>query len=319
MSASRAASAVVSPAAGHVGSHGMRGSARSSAASTRATSSCAGCISAQWKGALTGSITARRAPLALAQGRSSFHGRQCAGNHGLPRRVQVGSGHNQPGLGAASAQASATWAASSASTAAIAPCPAGTASCMARPRAFTARTASAKLSVPAATWADHSPSECPGGQRRLHAVCGQHAQRCHAHRQNGRLGVLSEFQLLVGPLKAEPREREAEASSASAKVSAAGKALGKIRGPCQRPANPAPEKERRSWWTFQRGLYPCRPSHRPDSSSSASCRRDLRRSGGLGRRSGRCGPGSACRPRTCAMRAGASSGSSGCAARTNAR
>ena len=29
------------------------------------------------------------------------------------------------------------------------------------PRAFTDRTASAKLNVPAATCADHSPSECP--------------------------------------------------------------------------------------------------------------------------------------------------------------
>ena len=43
----------------------------------------------------------------------------------------------------------------------MAPSPAGTAFCMAAPRAFTARTASAKESVPAMTCADHSPSEWP--------------------------------------------------------------------------------------------------------------------------------------------------------------
>src|ERR1039458_5589835 len=46
----------------------------------------------------------------------------------------------------------------------MAPWPAGTANCMARPRDLTARTASAKLNVPAATWADHSPSECPAAR-----------------------------------------------------------------------------------------------------------------------------------------------------------
>ena len=46
----------------------------------------------------------------------------------------------------------------------MAPSPAGTAACIERPRAFTARTASGKVSVRAATCADHSPSECPAAR-----------------------------------------------------------------------------------------------------------------------------------------------------------
>ncbi len=41
----------------------------------------------------------------------------------------------------------------------MAPSPTGTASCMYRPRRRTVRSASANVIVPAATWAEYSPSE----------------------------------------------------------------------------------------------------------------------------------------------------------------
>ena len=50
----------------------------------------------------------------------------------------------------------------------------------------------------------------PGGQRRLHAVLGQHAPSRNADRQNRRLGVFSELELILRPIKDQPREREAE-------------------------------------------------------------------------------------------------------------
>jgi len=49
-----------------------------------------------------------------------------------------------------------------------------------------------------------------GGQRRLHAQRGQDATGRDADRQNGRLGVFGEFELLLRPLEDQPRKREAE-------------------------------------------------------------------------------------------------------------
>ena len=49
-----------------------------------------------------------------------------------------------------------------------------------------------------------------GGQRRLDAVLGQHARRCHADGHNGRLRVFGQAQIFFRPLEAEPRKRKAE-------------------------------------------------------------------------------------------------------------
>ena len=62
---------------------------------------------------------------------------------------------------AACTQICRTFSASMPIIAAIAPTPVGTASCIYRPRLRTVRTASAKFSVPAATWAEYSPRLCP--------------------------------------------------------------------------------------------------------------------------------------------------------------
>src|SRR5580704_6312771 len=62
---------------------------------------------------------------------------------------------------AASEQTVVTFSRSIPRIAAMAPTPAGTASCIYLPRLRTVRTASEKLSVPAATWAEYSPKLCP--------------------------------------------------------------------------------------------------------------------------------------------------------------
>ena len=87
--------------------------------------------------------------------------------------------------------------------AAIAPTPAGTASCMNLPRRCTSRTASRSRSAPAATSAEYSPSEWPatttGRSRRA-----PRSTRSAAidGRQDRRLGVRGQRQLLLGPLEA---------------------------------------------------------------------------------------------------------------------
>ena len=69
---------------------GGSGSRNASASSSGARRSWAGCMSAQWKGAETGSGTARLAPLRLALLGRARDRRGVAGDHHLARRVDVG-------------------------------------------------------------------------------------------------------------------------------------------------------------------------------------------------------------------------------------
>ena len=138
---------------------GTAGGAIATPASASAIRSAAGCISAQWKGALTGSSIARFAPraLAISTARStaalSPETTTCAGS--------LSFAASQTSPCAASAATASTAARSSPSTAAIAPRPTGTASCIACPRSRSIRAVSSSRIAPAAQSAEYSPSECP--------------------------------------------------------------------------------------------------------------------------------------------------------------
>ena len=208
ISASRAPSAVVTIVPLTFAATGNRGSASCSPASTRATSSCAGCISAQWKGALTGSITVRRAPLALQRAAAfstaavapeitvcpgefrfaaatvspvSSRGLLAGLDHlhrieGENRRHRpLSRGHGL--LHRASARLHRAHGI-------------GKRQC---PRRHVRRPLTQRVSR---------------GQRRLHAMFGKHAQCRHAHGQNGRLRVFGQLQVFFRPFKAKPRERK---------------------------------------------------------------------------------------------------------------
>ena len=92
----------------------------------------------------------------------------------------------------------------------MAPTPIGTASCMYSPRRLTVRTASAKPIAPAATSAEYSPRLCPATQSGRAPRASRGRKGRDARRQDRRLGVRGQLQVGLGPLEAEPRQREAE-------------------------------------------------------------------------------------------------------------
>ena len=211
--------------------------------STRATSSCAGCISAQWKGALTGSITARRAPLALADCRRFLHCGQCAGDDRLSGRVEVGGRDHQSCFRCGVAQASATARRIERQNCRHRALACGNgqlhcaAACLHRPHSI------GKLQRACSHMRRPLAQGVTCGQRWMHAMFRQHAQRSHAHRQNGRLRVLGELQVFFRALQSRALKRaNPQASSASAKVCAAtGKRSARSR-PMPTDCEPCPGK-----------------------------------------------------------------------------
>ncbi len=138
---------------------GTRGVASDTFSSASCIASAAGCISEQWKGALTGSSMPRLQPLASPP-------RSCARQRPCGRSPRPGRRHCRwrprplrPALlpcrppGRAPARCP--------SSAAMAPTPTGTAFCIDCPRSFRSRAASASFSDPAAASAEYSPSEWP--------------------------------------------------------------------------------------------------------------------------------------------------------------
>ena len=251
----------LSPIPRHIcGNRNSRRQRSVSPASTRATSSCAGCISAQWKGALTGSITARRAPFALTIADCAFHRRHAPEITVWPGEFRFAAATVSPVSVAASAQASATCAASSVQHRRHRALARGN-GLLHRPsarlhrahRIGKAQRARGDMRRPLAQRVSRS-------QRRRHALLGQHAPRRHAYRQNRRLGVLGQPEFLFRPLEAELRKRKA------AGLIGLGKGFGcnwesarRVRGPCPRPANPVPEKERRVSVVIPEWIVSCRP------------------------------------------------------------
>ena len=147
-----------------VGDDGDRGRGELDAARARpASRSAAGCMSAQWNGALTASGMARLAPRALAAAHGALDGGLVAGDHDLAAAVEVRrrrttSPHSAPPR----RRRPPPSAASSPRMAAIAPTPGGhrllheLAAQVHEPDGV--REAQ---SAPAATSAEYSPSECP--------------------------------------------------------------------------------------------------------------------------------------------------------------
>ena len=130
----------------------------------------------------------------------------------------------------------------------MAPSPTGTARCMARPRRFSRRAASARLSAPAAASAEYSPSEWPATKAALAesfqppslSSTRKHRQ---AHRHQRRLGVLGQGQIGFRPLEHQPRQALAqrvvdllEDDGAPSRRPRPGP------GPCRRPGSPGPGK-----------------------------------------------------------------------------
>ena len=121
---------------------GMRGSLTATRSSSAARRSAAGFMSAQWKGALTGSSTLFRPPRAAAASTARSTAARCPAMTIWPGRVDVGHPHH---LALRRLRADLLDGGQlHAQSAAIAPVPTGTASCMNSPRRRTRRTASAK-------------------------------------------------------------------------------------------------------------------------------------------------------------------------------
>ena len=119
--------------------------------------SAAGCISAQWKGALTGSSTARRAPYFGASAIARSIAVRVPLITTCPGALSLAAAQTSPSLAALAS--SCAWGNSAPSSAAMAPWPTGTAACMARPLVLSRRAVSARLKAPAAASAEYSPSE----------------------------------------------------------------------------------------------------------------------------------------------------------------
>ena len=86
-----AAGSVIS-AASTLATSGTRGVASDTVSSAAFIASAAGCISGQWKGALTGSSMPRLAPLGLGHLDGALDGFLVAAHHDLPAAIVVGDG-----------------------------------------------------------------------------------------------------------------------------------------------------------------------------------------------------------------------------------
>ena len=200
--------------------------------SASAMASAAGCISGQWNGALTGSSMPRLAPRALADLDRALDGGLVAADHDLAAAIVVGDAR-RPRLAAASLQASCAGSSSMPSSAAIAPSPTGTAFCIAWPRSFSSRAASASCRAPAAARAEYSPSEWPATMarqagERLAAVLLQHAHDGDADAPSAPAGRSRSGSGRVRALRAS-----ASTDSASAPRRPPGRRRGRWKGPGQ--------------------------------------------------------------------------------------
>ncbi len=113
----------------------------------------------QWKGADTGSSVALRTPRSLAAATAASTAALAPETTTWPGALSLAISHT-PSL-APAAQADLACTRSAPKSAAIAPSPTGTAACMARPRAFRSRAASATGIAPAAASAEISPRLWP--------------------------------------------------------------------------------------------------------------------------------------------------------------
>ena len=163
--ASRIRSGSVSTATSMLLTTGIRGAASATEASRSRSASAAGFIRLEWKGADTGSGSARLAPLAFSTSQALSTAALlpaitvCIGS--LKLTASTTSALPGPNAAVTSAQPAFTLAASMPRMAAIAPTPTGTACCIAWARKRTSGAACASVRTPEATRAEYSPSEWP--------------------------------------------------------------------------------------------------------------------------------------------------------------
>ena len=130
--------------------------------------SWAGIMRGQWKGALTGRMTARLAPSSLqrsaARATAAVEPEMTVWSGELRLAVvtiSLGRWSTSRNCAVTAVQAASMSGRLRPRMAAMEPWPGGTADCMNWPRRRTVRTASAKEKVPAATLAEYSPREWP--------------------------------------------------------------------------------------------------------------------------------------------------------------
>src|SRR5216683_1670131 len=150
-------SGAVTAAAVTLATSGTWGSRSTTPASASAISRAAGAISAQWKGALTGSMIERLAPRAAAPAMARSTAALLPLTTTCAPPLSLATEQTSPA--AASPARACAASTSSPISAAMAPAPTGTARCMARPRRFNSRAASASEKERAAASAEYSPSE----------------------------------------------------------------------------------------------------------------------------------------------------------------
>ena len=134
---------------GDVGVERHRGRLRSSlSASASSIASAAGCISGQWNGALTGSSTARLAPMSLASSTARSIAPLSPEITTWLGSLSLATVHTSPSAAALAMRVASSR--SAPSKAAIAPCPTGTAACIACPRSLSSLAVVARSNEPAA-------------------------------------------------------------------------------------------------------------------------------------------------------------------------
>ena len=120
-----------------------------------------------WKGALTGSSTARLAPAAFRASIALFTGSTAPAITTWPGQLKFTACTAAPISASTALQISTILSLSKPKTAAMEPCPTGTASCMNWPRLCTATTASANFIAPTLTRAEYSPRLWPAATAQL--------------------------------------------------------------------------------------------------------------------------------------------------------
>src|SRR5215472_5996668 len=224
---------------------GTVGGRRSAVSRASSISRAAGSIRAQWKGALTGSRMPRLAPFSPAIVIARSTALRCPLTTTCPGPLSLAQEQTSPC--AASAATSSATGRSSPSRAAMAPSPTGTASCIARPRRFNSRAASARLRAPEAASAEYSPSEWPATKAALSA--SRKPPSLSRTRTAARLTAINAgwaFSVRVsscsGPSKMSRLRRWPSASSISSKTSRAGPKASASARPMPTPCEPWPGK-----------------------------------------------------------------------------
>ena len=146
-------------------------------ASVASSRPVAGAISGQCTGTLIGRRTARLAPASRAASIARSMAREAPATATCPGALKLtAETWPSPASSRTPAHNATTASSSRPMIAAMPPSPSGTASCMNRPRAETARTASTKSSAPNATSAEYSPRLWPA------ATPGRGPPRAAQHR-----------------------------------------------------------------------------------------------------------------------------------------